>query len=76
MGPLIIRLLTVLNNETTSSTYYHIAQTLLNNYSIIDKSSISDIATLCTVSKSTISKFARSIGFEDYYELKKILNLC
>ncbi|MDT2695802.1 MurR/RpiR family transcriptional regulator [Enterococcus gallinarum] len=71
MGPLIIRLLTVLNNETTSSTYYHIAQTLLNNYSIIDKSSISDIATLCTVSKSTISKFARSIGFEDYYELKK-----
>ncbi len=69
MGPLIIRLLTVLNNETTSSTYYHIAQTLLNNYSIIDKSSISDIATLCTVSKSTISKFARSIGFEDYYEL-------
>ena len=42
----------------------------LNNYSIIDKSSISDIATLCTVSKSTISKFARSIGFEDYYELK------
>ena len=50
MGPLIIRLLTVLNNETTSSTYYHIAQTLLNNYSIIDKSSISDIATLCTVS--------------------------
>lgn len=71
MGPLIIRLLTLLNNEDTSSTYYHIAETILSNYDSIDKSSISDVAALCNVSKSTISKFARSIGFNDYFDLRK-----
>ena len=70
MGPLIIRLLTLLNNEKTTSTYYHIAETLLKNYNQIAEVSISEIAALCNVSKSTMSKFARFIGFEDYFDLK------
>lgn len=32
--------------------------------------SISDVAKMCTVSKSTISKFVRDIGFEDYLDFK------
>lgn len=32
--------------------------------------SISDVAKMCAVSKSTISKFVRDIGFEDYLDFK------
>ncbi|MCM2981772.1 MULTISPECIES: MurR/RpiR family transcriptional regulator [Niallia] len=70
MGQLIVRLLTILNNERLDSTNYHIAITLLNHYNEISHLSISEVAKLCNVSKSTISKFARSIGFDDYFDLK------
>ncbi len=70
MGLLIVRLITLLNNENTNSTNYHIAFTLLNHYNLIHSASISEIATLCNVSKSTMSKFARLLGFDDYVDLK------
>ncbi|MBO0449456.1 MurR/RpiR family transcriptional regulator [Enterococcus sp. MJM12] len=70
MGLLIIRLLTLINNEKTDSTFFHIASTLIENYSLIAHTSISEMAKICTVSKSTMSKFARKIGFDDYYDLK------
>lgn len=70
MGLLIHRLLTLLNTEDPNSTNYHIAMTLLQNYDSISTLSIGSIAELCSVSKSTISKFARSIGFDDYFALK------
>jgi DNA-binding MurR/RpiR family transcriptional regulator len=68
VGQLIVRLLTILNNERLDSTNYHIAITLLNHYNEISHLSISEVAKLCNVSKSTISKFARSIGFDDYFD--------
>lgn len=70
MGLLIHRLLTLLNMEDSESTHYHIAITLLTHYDQISTSSIASIAQLCNVSKSTMSKFARLIGFEDYHDLK------
>lgn len=70
MGLLIHRLLTLLNNEDPKSTNYYIAMILLQNYDSVSTLSISEIAKLCSVSKSTISKFARSIGFDDYATLK------
>ncbi len=70
MGQLILRLLVVLNNEKLDSTNYHIAMTLLNHYHNITTLSITEVAKLCNVSKSTVSKFARSIGFDDYFDLK------
>lgn len=70
MGLLIHRLLTLLNTEEPNSTNYHIAMTFLQNYDSISTLSIGSMATLCSVSKSTLSKFARSIGFEDYFDLK------
>lgn len=70
MGLLIHRLLTVLSTEVPTSTNYHIAMTLLRHYDLISVSSIGSIARLCNVSKSTISKFARLLGFEDYISLK------
>lgn len=70
MGLLIIRLLTLINNEKIDSTFFHIASTLIENYAVIAHKSISEMAAICNVSKSTMSKFARKIGFDDYYDLK------
>lgn len=70
MGLLIVRLLTLLNTKSLSSTFGHIALVLIQNYSQIYQLSISDMANLANVSKSTMSKFARKIGFDDYYDLK------
>ena len=70
MGTLLNRLLIILNDGKESSTYYHIANILLCNYDSIQKMTISEVADLCFVSKSTISKFTRYIGFDDFLELK------
>ncbi len=70
MGTLLNRLLIILNNEKEESTYYHIAYTLLSNFECIKDMNISEIAELCFVSKSTISKFTRSLGFDDFIEFK------
>lgn len=70
MGLLIIRLITFLNSQAPETTNYHIAMTMLANYSNLHLISIGKIAKLCNVSKSTISKFARQLGFDDYLDLK------
>lgn len=71
MNLLIIRLLTLLNTEKSDSTFFHIASVLIQHYSVISKLSISEMASIATVSKSTLSKFARKIGFDDYFDLKE-----
>lgn len=70
IGTLLNRLLIILNNGKEESTYYHIANILLSNFDSIKNMTISEVADLCFVSKSTISKFTRYIGFEDFLELK------
>ncbi|ETA82349.1 MurR/RpiR family transcriptional regulator [Youngiibacter fragilis] len=70
MGELLNRLLIILNNGSENTTYHHIANIMLVNFNSLRNMTISDIADLCYVSKSTISKFARHIGFEDFSELK------
>jgi DNA-binding MurR/RpiR family transcriptional regulator len=68
MSILLNRLLVILNDEKLDSIYYHIAFTLLVNLDRINTMYIAEIAELCAVSKSMISKFVRAIGFEDYKE--------
>lgn len=70
MGILLNRLLIILNDSDPKSTDYHIAFTLLSNFYFICEMSIGEVADLCTVSKSTISKFIRKLNFEDYAEFK------
>jgi|SRR5699024_3811098 len=74
MTALIIRLLTILNTEPIDSTMYHIAEVLLQNYSEIQENSIGEMAKLANVSKSTLSKFARELGFDNYIHLKDSSN--
>jgi len=66
MSILLNRLLVILNDEKANSIYYHIAFTLLINFDQINTLSISAVADLCAVSKSMISKFVRTAGFDDY----------
>ncbi len=70
MNILFNRLLTILNNEDLQSTNYHIATKFLENIRNLQSMSINEASSICNVSKSTVSKFVREIGFEDYTDFK------
>ncbi len=70
MGILFNRLLNLLNEEESGSTYYHIGLIMLEHMEELDQLSISRLAELCDVSKSTISKFIRYLGYEDYSDFR------
>jgi DNA-binding MurR/RpiR family transcriptional regulator len=56
MGSLLNRLLIILNDSDPQSTEYYIALILLENYELIEALSIGEVANMCSVSKSAISK--------------------
>lgn len=64
------RLITALNEKKPDSTEFYIAKMMVWNLWELPQMSISDVAKMCAVSKSTISKFVRDIGFEDYLDFK------
>ena len=70
MGNFLNRLLAMLNDNDLDSTNYHIAMTLLMNFYSLYKLSIGEVAKLCSVSKSTISKFIIVLNFEDYADFR------
>ncbi len=70
MGILYNRLLAVINDENPDSTYYHIALCMLRMIDTLHELSIIQLAMLCSVSKSTISKFIRYIGYADFSEFR------
>lgn len=71
MGILYDRLLILLNESSSDSTFYHIALTMLQNMELLHSLAINEVADLCSVSKSTISKFIRALGYEDYAEFRE-----
>ncbi len=73
MGILINRLLILLNETSANSTYYYIALTILKHFPKMRSAGINEIAKLCVVSKSTISKFIREIGYRDYADFRNAL---
>lgn len=70
MGILLVRLIDILNEYSENSTFYNIAYAMLLNFDQLQNLSIQDVAKMCHVSKSTISKFVRVLNFEDYSEFK------
>jgi DNA-binding MurR/RpiR family transcriptional regulator len=64
------RLLNVLNDEPLGSIDRHVATVMLEHISELADLSIGELADRCTVSKSTLSKFVRKLGFEDYIDFK------
>ena len=70
MGILYNRLMIVLNDEEPGSVYYCIALAMLERLGTLSGMSIARMAEVCSVSKSTISKFIRRLGYEDYKEFR------
>lgn len=70
MGNLLNKLLIMLNDNDLYSTNYHISKKLLLNFYLLQNMSINDVAKLCNVSKSKISKFIRLLDFENYNEFR------
>ena len=75
MGILYDRLLILLNESSSDSTFYHIALAMLQNMELLHSLAINEVADLCRVSKSTISKFIRALGYEDYAEFREAARL-
>ena len=70
MGGLHIRLFVLLNEEEPDSTFYHIALMMLKHMDALQSISIGELSIICNVSKSTISKFIRKIGYEDFADFR------
>ena len=70
MGILYNRLLITLNDSDPDSTDYHIALVMLQHMTSLSSLSIQELARLCNVSKSTISKFIRVLGYEDFADFR------
>lgn len=70
MGLLIMRLLVAINTYPLDSTYHHVATVFIQNYSLLKDHSIDEMADLANVAKSTLTKFAKEIGFDNYKHLK------
>jgi DNA-binding MurR/RpiR family transcriptional regulator len=68
-----IVLLSAAANEKTGSTNQLIASYLLDHISEIHTLSISALAKACHVSNSSISRFCKEIGLQDFFELKDLL---
>ena len=73
-GKLAITMLSTLASSDDGSTNYHIAQYLLSHPNAFE-SSISELASECHVSKSTISRFCRDVGLSDFAELKELMRV-
>ncbi len=69
MGSLAEKLMSFLSTAPQRDTNYEIALTLLKHYAQLKNMSIGEIAELCYVSKATISRFCRFMGFDNFREL-------
>lgn len=70
MSNIRIQLLNVINRESRDSTNFIIAQYMLEHLEQMKVISTKELARECNVSKSSISRFCRKIGYEDFMELQ------
>lgn len=66
-------LLEMINSENPESVDYIIAKYILDHMRELSGASIQDISDACEVSKSTLSRFCRKAGLEDFQEMKNEL---
>lgn len=67
----VYRLTNLLNNSQYNSTTMHICRKLLEIVTDLDRMSIGQVADKCNVSKSTLSKFVKTLGFENYKDFRE-----
>lgn len=71
MKSLFYRLIIYLDTAPENDTNYNIAWFMANNFYRIYKMRISELAQECYVSPATISRFCRSLGYENFAHLKQ-----
>ena len=67
---LISVLLEILNTNDKNNAYFTIAEYMLEHFSDLSDTSIYKIAEKCFVSRSTIQRFIKYIGFDSFTSLK------
>jgi len=73
MGSLDERLMGFIGTTTQRDVNYEIALAMLKNYGRLRSLSIQDIADLCFVSKASVSRFCRFLGFDSFRDLHECL---
>lgn len=61
----------ILNSSDADSPDYRIARYLIDNIYTLKRFNIQDIANACFVSKSSVSRFCRRIGYSDYQSMSQ-----
>lgn len=64
-------LLRYVNQGHKKDINYLIAKAMLDHYELIGDKTIHEMADLCFVSASSLSRFVKTVGFESYQEFKK-----
>lgn len=75
MELLIIKLLEYLRENKEQSSSVLVAKTLMNNLEKISKMSLEEASQFCHCSPSTLNRLIKKIGFENFKQLRKIINL-
>lgn len=70
MGSVEGQLMDYINTTTHRDGNYEIARTLLEHYWELKDLSIEQIAQLCYVSKASISRFCRALGYSSFREMR------
>lgn len=70
MKRLPILLVGLINSEPNDTVNYNIAYYLLNHAESMETMNIGELAKQCNVSKATVSRFCRELGFESFYEMR------
>lgn len=72
------QILFMLDQLEPESAYLYAAKKLLANIHLVCQRSIGELAELCAVSQSTLSKLAKQLGFDSYsvFRLTIAISVC
>lgn len=68
-------LISILNSSRQDSPEFRMASYLIKKIQNYEKPTLSDIAENCYVSKATVSRFCRRLGFSDYFSMVQTLQI-
>ncbi|MDD8049009.1 MAG: MurR/RpiR family transcriptional regulator [Thomasclavelia sp.] len=71
MKSLFYRLIIFIDSSSHEDTNYKIAMYMAHNFTKVAKMGISQLADECFVSPATISRFCRTLGYENFAHLKQ-----
>lgn len=72
---LLTTLLVILNSNDANDTNFIIAKYIIEHINEIKSMSIYDLADACFVSRSSIQRFLKNIGYESYTQLKHSIDV-